>query len=362
MIKKELTGITASDKRERFGIKKIKAFIEDERRHACRVLVLYGLAGTGGATLAQQVLGFYKGSAECIAYEVQDTDSMDDIYDMLEEVDRKGTRQIIWLKDITRAKDFISESAFLADFYATGKRIIVATGEDSFAFELASRDQLFDRMLRIRMNYIPFTEHYYLTGNRDVGCYVRYGGLLDGKPRITGYESACHYIECNIAENIFRSIQGYKWLEALEGVPLADLKAFVNAMVSACSGVFAKDKMRELLRQVAENEGKLVSEILKFIEDGYIASIHAEHGFIHRKASKELYSAVRAETGEGRGFTPIIAEALEKSLRNLDVIFETEQVNFTKEDGKWEFEQIATPFMSFSRPLNMHACNKDVNW
>ena len=101
MIKIKLSELDAPVKMERNCIARMKDFIEDERWHSERLLVLYGLPETGKDMLAKQILSYYRNSVKCSVYEVEETDTMEDIYQLLERIqeqDKDRVRQIIWFR------------------------------------------------------------------------------------------------------------------------------------------------------------------------------------------------------------------------------------------------------------------------
>ena len=322
MLQKVLSEISVSNKRERFGIRKIKEFIENERWHESRVLALRGLPGTGNSVLVGQVMECYKESVLCLVYEVQDTDRMHDIYDVLEDLREKNRdkRLIIWLQEITRAKDFITNSACLADIFASYHTVIIITGHDTLAFDFASRDELFDRMCIVNMNHISVAEHCYITGDNDIRNYIRYGGLLYsdwGKHLVKDYKSVCRYVEDNIAENIFRSVLHDRWHETLKPLSLTDVKVFVNEAMSLCSGVFAKDRVQELLRKAAEDVKHSFDGILEFIEDGYFSYIHFSKQHFNERVNEELYNGLKIVSGNRLMFSYGMADSFEEALKDI---------------------------------------------
>lgn len=348
MLQNALSEISVSNKRERFGIKKIKEFIENERWHESRVLALCGLPGTGNSVLVRQAMECYKESALCLVYEVQETDSMDDVYDVLEDLREKNRDKhlIIWLQEITRAKDFITNSACLADIFALYHTVIIITGHDTLAFDFTSRHELFDRMRIVHMNHISVAEYCYITGDNDIRNYVCYGGLLcsdRGKHFVKDYESVCRYVEDNIAENIFRTVPHGWWHEELKKLSLTDIKVFVHEAISLCSSVFAKDKVQELLKKAAEDDNHSVDEVLEFIEDGYFSCIHYSKQFFHERVNEELYNGLRTVSGNRLMFSHGMADSFEEALRNMDVISKTVQIDFVKEEEGWSRKSHTNP-------------------
>lgn len=336
MIKKDLCSLSVvTGMKERYGFEKIKEFIDNRDSHAKRVLILYGFDHTGKTTLAKQALAFYKDSKECIVYEVQETDTMRDIYDILEEL-RNGEEvsRIVWFQEITRAKDFIGDSACVADIFATDKTIILLTGSDSLSFDLASRRELFARVRLIHTNYISYVEHCHLFGRTGIGDYIRCGGLVD-KQVVHDYDSAVHYVDKNIAENIFYSVNNVEKhgrFEEIKDLSFFDLRVIIREIISLCSSVFAKEKIQDMLKVSAADDNHPIQDILELIEDGFFTSLN----YVDlRKVTNEFYNAVRVVAGNRLYFSDWVPVLLNEILLDLDVLSFTTQLNFIYEEGRW---------------------------
>lgn len=143
------------------------------------ILVLNGLYGTGKRTILYQILKEYKNKEEyknkTLLYKVEPTDTMDDIYDILEKNDKRNKIQIIGFENITDVKDFVDNSACLADIYAQYRILIIVTGNNSLEFTLADDRELFDRTKMIFTNYISYTIQNSLT-KININNYIKYGG------------------------------------------------------------------------------------------------------------------------------------------------------------------------------------------
>ena len=74
--------------------------------------------------------------------------------------------------------DFINTAAILSDVFATMGMKIVVSGTDSLGFEMASRDELYDRAVMIHTSFIPFREYSRLLNIDSIDTYIEYGGTL----------------------------------------------------------------------------------------------------------------------------------------------------------------------------------------
>lgn len=89
----------------------------------------------------EQVLQEYEKPEECVFYEVEDEDSMSDIKMILLDEKEKG-KKVICFDEITKADDFITNSAALPDVFAKAGMKIIVTGTDSLGFIFADNYEL----------------------------------------------------------------------------------------------------------------------------------------------------------------------------------------------------------------------------
>ena len=86
-----------------------------------------------------------------------------------------------FIDEVTNLENFINTAAVLSDAYAAFGVKGVLSGTDSLGFNIAKRDQLFDRTYTLHTTYITYKEYNYLLG-RSLDEYIMYGGTLtDGK-------------------------------------------------------------------------------------------------------------------------------------------------------------------------------------
>lgn len=225
------------------------------------ILVLNGLYGTGKRTILYQILREYKNKEEyknkTLLYKVEPTDTMDDIYDILEKNDKRNKIQIIGFENITDVKDFVDNSACLADIYAQYRILIIVTGNNSLEFTLADDRELFDRTKMIFTNYISYTIQNSLT-KININNYIKYGGILK-ENLITDYNSYKEYTNKYIVNNIIESIEKPKYnkTEVFDEIPNNLLKNIIFEMLEIYSGFFNKNLLIEDLNNKNNNLNKL---------------------------------------------------------------------------------------------------------
>lgn len=99
--------------------KKVIKFINNNVCIRGKVLVLYGLRRTGKTTIMEQVMSHYNDDLNrCAIYEIENNDTMETIYHQIENDFEKKKKTIIFLDEITKAGDFIFNSALISDVYA----------------------------------------------------------------------------------------------------------------------------------------------------------------------------------------------------------------------------------------------------
>ncbi len=141
-----------------------------------KICILYGLRRTGKTTLLFQMLGDLLN--EKVAYiKIKTTDTMSNLTKDLNTLFKNGYKYI-FIDEITLLDDFINTSAVLSDIFSSMGMKIVVSGTDSLGFQMANRDELYDRNIMIHTSFIPFREYENLLGIRDIDKYIEYGGTL----------------------------------------------------------------------------------------------------------------------------------------------------------------------------------------
>lgn len=216
-------------------------FIDRSNGRSKRVLMLYGLRRTGKTVLMEQLANEY--GIPCI-YEVEPNDTMKDIKAVLNKEKEKGTR-MVFLDEVTNARDFIMYSAALADYYAATGMDVVIAGTDSFGLNLAVENELFDRTKKIGMSHVSFAEHCEVLRVNDLYEYIKYGGLMregmDAEAVVEDPVSARRYLDRAVADNIAKSLAKAPVspdYDELRNYTQRDLRFAVNTMVHIYNGAF----------------------------------------------------------------------------------------------------------------------------
>lgn len=200
----------------RDALTRLESFLYDTGRD--RVCVLYGLLATGKKTLMRQALDrMMPEDFRRAAYvKVRRSDTMVAMERDLKKLFDAGFR-FVFVDEVTLMEDFIDSASLFSDLYAAMGMKIVLAGMDSFGFELALRQELYDRARVIPTTFVPYREWSRLSGVDDADEYIRCGGLL-GIEKIRSdsadVESAGRYLDEAVCANIGRSLSagGESWL------------------------------------------------------------------------------------------------------------------------------------------------------
>ena len=117
MIIRDINKINTNGKKARDAVADVEKFVINPDVSNGRVLVLYGLRRTGKTTIMEQVLENHRDNRRCAFYEVEDNDTLDDVKKVIIDEKYKGVT-LICFDEITKANDFITNSAALPDVFA----------------------------------------------------------------------------------------------------------------------------------------------------------------------------------------------------------------------------------------------------
>ena len=318
-------------KEKRDASKNLLDFILSDRCLEGRVGVLYGLRRTGKTTVMQQVMKENEDRFSSLFLEATSKDTMADVYTYLDQA-VKDRVKCVFIDEITNIKDFIEESALLADIYAKeGLRIILA-GTDSLSFIFAEHNSLFDRTEHISTTYIPFEEHCRVLDTKDMDDYISYGGLMkkgvSKDDRIVhDHYTAMKYLDDAVSDNISRSIQKLAHFSnntALISVTEKEMRAVIEKMVEKYSGVLNPDLANEALKRVVLSFPTDRLEFKKLEGEELFASLRANKPQIVQEFVKEI----NADTQIVHKFTEEMITSLENELIQLGFLSATNRQDF----------------------------------
>lgn len=319
---------------ERTAVEKIHSFISDRIGLEGKILVLYGLRRTGKTTMMEQIIQRYKGNAGCALWEIENNDSMDDVNRMIIAEQEKGT-SIICIDEITKAKDFITNSSVLADVFAKEGTNIIVAGTDSLGFVFADRNELYDRTIYIQSTHIPFAEHCRVLGTNDMDDYIMFGGLMSkgrDKASVHDYDSACRYLNSSVSGNISRSVKNSQEASCLDVLSMKELSSIIDKMVELYSGSFNKKIMQEELKTTKLTPGSGSSKgaiLYKDISDNNIV----KRLILNRKSiSHDFVQRINADLCISTPITDEMVQKLQNCLIDMDVLSVTDTVEFAYDE------------------------------
>lgn len=255
MIKIEFTQIDNSDKKKREKYSDIENFFSKNKCKEGKILVLYGLRRTGKTTLIEQVLDNYDDKS-AVYYQVTKNDTTDDINRAIIDAKHRGIKMICF-DEITKAADFIENSATLSDIFAKQGINIIVSGTDSLGFVFAEESELYDRIIKIRTTHIPFAEHCKVLDQNDMDDYIQYGGLMKkGEPEdriVNDYDSACKHLDSAVADNIAHSLANSDKHSALSKLSEDELRLLIKKIVERYSGKFDSKNIQNQICKVSVN-------------------------------------------------------------------------------------------------------------
>ena len=253
--------------KQRFCIKDIENFLNCHLEHPDdTIAIVDGLFGTGKTTILQQIIKIYKSKQgfenKIDFYDVELDDTMEDIYKILEKQESK----IVCFNNITNAKDFIDDSAILANIYAKYRIGIVISGDYSLEFTIAKNHKLYARTETFSTNYVPYIEAKQVF-NFSIDDYIKYGGLIN-KDLLKDYNSFTQYIDNYIVYNIIISAKKTKEEAIEEDVinNIDDIKTIIYKMLDTYCGAINKNLLLRDLKKVNYDIDKLsISNYIKFV-------------------------------------------------------------------------------------------------
>ena len=207
-LKNYILGRGAHELKKRYIFSDIMNYLNDDNH---KVMCLYGLRRTGKTIL--------------MAQSIIELDKYDDIlYVVCEENDTIGELKkhindhkckYIFIDETTKLTNFINTCSILADIYTfSGKKVVMA-GTDSLEFRIASKGELFDRVILKHTTYIPYDEYKHLLG-LTIDKYIQYGGILSLEGvDYNNYKAESspfyEYLDGAIVDNITHSLKNWDY-------------------------------------------------------------------------------------------------------------------------------------------------------
>lgn len=296
MLRIEISEFNHVKKYKRECLQEVNNFINSDKCYDGKILVLYGLQGTGKTTIMQQVLQEYENPDKCAFYEVENSDDLTDIKRAIIKEKENGV-EVICLDEITRASDFIIDSAVLPDIFAKTGIKIIATGDDSLGFSFADENELYDRTVRVNTTYISFAEHCRVLETDDIDDYIQYGGLMkkgeDGKRIVFDYESAYKYLASAVVENISNSMKNSSEDSCLDSLSFSELRTIVEKMVEIYSSKLSVNNAESVIKIAATKE--MIATLEKYLFNMNFLSVTLENSFSYTEETGWTESGTKHE-------------------------------------------------------------------
>lgn len=195
---------TSSYDKERYLVDELMQFLY----YPCdgKICALYGLRRTGKTIMMYHAIKrlFIAGIADIAFISLTENDSLALLFKKMEGFVKKGIKYI-FIDEVTAVNGFIQSSALLADTYARMGIHIVIAGTDSYVINIAGKNNLYDRVIKINTTYIGYKEYEYLNNGTTILDYIHVGGVL---PADIFYneEKTKDYINTAISGNIINSL------------------------------------------------------------------------------------------------------------------------------------------------------------
>ena len=323
MFKRDISKFNVKDKKERFAVQDVRDFIESDKALDGNILIIHGLRRTGKTTIMQQVLANYSDINVCEFYEIQEKDTMQNIYDTIIDSEKRGIK-IICFDEITKAEDFIRDSALLPDVFAKDGMRIIVTGTDSLSFNFATDYELYGRTYKVSTTHIPFAEHCAVLNTNDIDDYIQFGGMMSkGKSEkfVHDYNSACKYLDSAVSENIVNSLNKNRHDCSLKKLSTRELQTIIEKMVELYSGQFEQEDLQNELTKATINNP--INFLNKIIDKSITRPIVSKS----KQIVKEFVKMINADTEIKTIIDEQMISELKDYLRTLNVVSVTSTIN-----------------------------------
>ena len=196
-----LTGITES----RDFVKAIDEYVYSSEN---RVLMVSGLRGVGktiGILQAIRDIGDYDGTV----FINIDAEADMDCLDLRNLINSKYMdKKYIFIDEVTRIKDLVSNSGFLADKLCNSGIKVILSGTDSLSLIKSEGSGLYHRAINKNVTHISFMEAK-RTANQSFKDYMEMGGLYKADA-IKDLEGLRQYVDTAVVDNILNTFSKNK--------------------------------------------------------------------------------------------------------------------------------------------------------
>lgn len=217
--------MTSKIRHKRDCITQVREYIKNTNNKVCTI---YGLRRTGKTILMLQSLLELKSNNVAYITFTRKVNAVDlkSLMDKLVE----NSIKYVYIDEITEMNNLLACASMLSDVYVgLGLRVIIS-GTNSYMLNIASKDVLYDRTVRISTSYISYKEYRKLLGD-DIGIlnYIRFGGVLAAN---TFYDrdSTKTYIRTAITDNIVHSLENTDPREYTSLIELNNQSLFRKAL------------------------------------------------------------------------------------------------------------------------------------
>ncbi len=213
-----------------------------------------------------------------------------ELYEIIKDAQSDGYN-IVFIDEITYVNDFLYANS-LANVYARKTPIIIA-GTDSLGIEIAEKDALYDRMIKIPTSYVSFEEFKYLRPQNNLDDYIAYGGTLHDESPYKKIQDARNFLNTAIAENIIHALR----FEAIE----KDYDLLTD--------IYKENELKSAIQKLANKAGQNVA--IRAIRKEYeSAPIRTAFRNISKSENEDLFDLALAKKSDS-------IKKIEKELRDL---------------------------------------------
>lgn len=199
-----------------------------------RVLSISGLRGTGKTTGILQAINKLSDLNNTVLITIDEAANMDclDLRNLI--LSKYKNKKYIFIDEITRIKDLVNNSAFLADNLCMSGKKVILSGTDSLALVKAENAALYHRMININVTHISYEEAK-KTANYSLHEYIEMGGLYRAD-RIKDIDGLRNYIDTAVVSNIMNTLTKNKGITSLlniDGISIRKLRTIVFRIIYA---------------------------------------------------------------------------------------------------------------------------------